>query len=131
MPKKCPILECKLARPELDHDHLLGNVRQVISGTANALIGKIENFARTYMAGKTNLSLPDVLRNVADYLEEDYSENPFHPNHRKVVRRLFLKTRRDEQVKALNELGIDVGDLRNAKERADEFVNAVLEPYKQ
>jgi len=84
--KRCPItkLEYPLDEMVLDHMHKLkgdepddkkGAVRTALSRSANALAGKIENNYKRYYGANENkqpLSLPDWLRNMADYLEDDF-----------------------------------------------------------
>jgi len=121
----CPVLEVPVSKPELDHDHAGGKVRGTLQGEANSMIGKCENIYKTLVHSKTNLSLPDVLRNIADYLESDYSENPLHPTHRRVLRKRFCSLLKANQERLLEELGVD-GSFSNAKERSDAFIAAIL-----
>lgn len=75
----CPILKSVPDRWVVDHDHFTGQVRGVISNEANCnLEGRIQKIFQKYIAHKTDLSLSEVLRNLADYLEQDFSDNPLH-----------------------------------------------------
>lgn len=79
----CPLLdiEVPLEKMALDHIHKLkaeqpspqkGTVRNAIEFRANAMEGKItNNWKRYFGADESNhpISLPDFLRNLADYLE--------------------------------------------------------------
>ena len=78
--KHCPILkkEIPLDKMVLDHKHKLksqepnkidGACRNSLEFRANAAAGKIENIFRRYGFHNEDLSLPDMLRNIADYLE--------------------------------------------------------------
>lgn len=58
---------------DLDHDHSLGNVRAALCHRCNWFLGKIENNLK-------RLKLP--YQTVIDYLQQDYSHLPFHPDHR-------------------------------------------------
>jgi len=87
--KKCPILnkEYPLDDMVLDHKHKLksqdpdkdlGAVREALHRSSNALAGKIENNFKRYFGSdesKHPCTLPEFLRNMADYLEKgSYSE---------------------------------------------------------
>jgi len=96
--RKCPLLnqEVKLDKMVLDHKHKLkndecgpgrGTIREALEFRSNALAGKIENAFTRYFGSdesKQPITLPDFLRNMADYLERgDYIEDDtyfIHPN---------------------------------------------------
>jgi hypothetical protein len=81
--RKCPILgiEVPIEKMALDHIHKLksegpsenkGTVRNAIEFRANALEGKITNNWKRYFGSdesKHPITLPEFLRNLADYLE--------------------------------------------------------------
>ena len=108
----CPILkqEIPLEKSVVDHKHKLksedpdkdkGQVRQLLDFRSNAAAGKIENIYKRYGFEKLGVSLPDLLRNIADYLEsepitfekEDKKIYLIHPNEvpkrKKVSKRDF------------------------------------------
>ncbi len=81
---KCPLLQENLPLEKIvaDHQHKLkteactnwneggkGLIRGAISFDANAIEGKITNAWSRYGMNKYDISLPDFLRNLADYLE--------------------------------------------------------------
>lgn len=81
---KCPILKIEVSSDKMvvDHKHKLkdeepsldgkGLVRGVIEFRANGIEGKISNAWKRYFGAdesKHPISLPDFLRNLADYLE--------------------------------------------------------------
>jgi len=95
--KKCPLLdiEVPLDKIVLDHIHKLkhdepseqkGTIRNAIEFRANSMEGKITNNWKRYFGSdesKHLISLPNFLRNLADYLEEGsyYDGNYYiHPN---------------------------------------------------
>lgn len=103
----CPVLKVKMKRsgairPVLDHCHSLpsfsddpsqcGRIRGVISQAANTFLGYVEKYYRKYCEKHTDESLPDILRNLADFLDRDFSENPVHhieiDKHRKRLSRI-------------------------------------------
>lgn len=107
----CPILKFTPKTWTVDHDHVSGYTRGVISSEANChLDGRITKIYEKYLAHKTNLSLPEVLRNLADYLEMPYwLENPLH--HRYVAdQRKFLERCTIPKIieRAKLDLGIDL-----------------------
>lgn len=89
----CPILKVKMKRsgairPVLDHSHDIpsgkipaeqcGRVRGVISQAANTFLGRVEKYWIKYCDKHTEITLAEALRALADFLEEDHSENPLH-----------------------------------------------------
>lgn len=73
-----PILKKKLHRPCLDHDHKTGRCRGVISQCINTFEGRVLKYFNKYVKHNTNLSLSAILRNLADYLDKDQDNNPYH-----------------------------------------------------
>ena len=101
----CPILSCVLDKNKavsqvLDHCHKEGYCRDVIALNANSWLGRVENNWYRFCDKHTQLTLPEALRNVADYLERDYSHMPEHPEQeakkRRRVRRWKDQTLKDK-----------------------------------
>ena len=78
----CPILkkEIDLEKSVVDHQHKLkseepdkdkGQVRALLEFRTNAIAGKIERLYKRYGFHKEDISLPELLRNIADYLENE------------------------------------------------------------
>jgi hypothetical protein len=78
----CPVLKkwIKIEESVVDHKHKLklqesdlgaGHVRAILEYRVNAMAGKIENMYKRYGFHKENISLPELLRNIADYLESE------------------------------------------------------------
>ncbi len=70
----CPVCNKSLKMPCLDHQHKKrvggsGQVRGVICSLCNVMVGKIENNCSRYLVSQKEL--PQVLRNIADYLERE------------------------------------------------------------
>ncbi|MBZ0059283.1 MULTISPECIES: hypothetical protein [unclassified Leclercia] len=59
------------------------------------------------MKGKTDL--PTVLRKLADYWEQDYSEQPIHPSFVLDQSKRFGKFTRKRMIKELRAAGVEVG----------------------
>ena len=102
----CPLLKTKVDKVVVDHRHKLkdeapsldgkGLIRGVIDFRANALEGKITNsWKRLFGANEDNhpISLPNYLRNLADYLENPPLDHLklIHPKE-KVKEKLFMKS---------------------------------------
>ncbi|BDU13526.1 hypothetical protein [Escherichia phage phiWec189] len=77
-----PILCEPLRKPCLDHDHLTGRCRGVLSQCTNTFEGYVLKYWMKYCNEYTDCSLSEALRRMADYLEKDYSDFPLHKNYR-------------------------------------------------
>lgn len=101
-----PVLGEPLRKPVLDHDHADGHCRGVLSQCVNTWEGYITKYWMKYVAEYTDCSLSEALRRMADYLENDYSDLPFHKNYRddmtKFLRRCSKATIIDRAKKDLN-----------------------------
>ena len=98
---KCPICARELTNPVLDHSHKkkikgTGLVRGVICSTCNIFLGKIENNCARY---KIDINeLPNVLRNMANYLEKEHL--PYvHP--KEVERKVLKKSSYNKLISAI------------------------------
>lgn len=86
----CPILKLEFSIDEMviDHKHKkaseeigengAGLIRGCIHRQVNSFEGKVTNAYKRYGLDKFGVSLPDLLRNLADYLEQ-YQTNYIHP----------------------------------------------------
>jgi hypothetical protein len=107
---RCPVLnrEVPIDKMVLDHIHkrkadpygvYQGTIRTALEFRVNAFFGKIENAYKRYGL-KNELSLPELLRFGADYLEQEpYSEDGvyfIHPSE--VPKREQVKTREYKRV---------------------------------
>jgi len=74
----------------LDHDHIDGRVRTVLSRNANAIEGRILNLIGRL---KGRPDPVEFLQSLIDYWETDYSDKPLHPTHKldEEIKRLKLK----------------------------------------
>lgn len=89
----CPIFgkKCAFDDTVVDHQHMTaketvgvdgaGLIRGVIHFQANALEGKIANAYKRWGIHKHGVTLPEFLRNLADYLERK-PLNLIHPNEK-------------------------------------------------
>lgn len=76
-----PITSLRIKDPVLDHDHDTGHIRATLQRETNAFEGKVVNAFRRYMRHQ-GCSIEDVLINLIEYWQIDYSRNPLHPKHR-------------------------------------------------
>lgn len=102
----CPI--CKRALPfwnasNGDHSHYSGHMRGLLHVGCNGFEGRIQTLF--YRAGLSGADWPDVLRNLADYWEQDYSNNPIHPNHVNDMAKKFSRFNKEEMIKELRSAG--------------------------
>jgi len=86
----CPICSEEVKDPCLDHDHRrkrggTGQIRGVLCRMCNSFVAKSENNCVRYNIQKDDL--PDVLRNIANYLEKTHYPliHPSEGPKRKVV----------------------------------------------
>jgi len=74
----CAILGEPMEKPCLDHDHIEGKCRGVIGSEINMFEGQVQKLWGKHVEGKTQLTMTEVLRRLADYLEEDKKHFKFH-----------------------------------------------------
>lgn len=74
----CALLGEPVIDPCLDHDHYDGKCRGVLSSVVNMWEGKVHELWGRYVAEYTDTPLSEVLRRMADYLEEDRTNSKLH-----------------------------------------------------
>lgn len=97
----CPILKHKIEYKDavFDHRHRIkseklgedgkGLLRGVIHFQANSFEGKVTNAFKRYGLHKFNISLPDILRNLANYIEKPPMIPEYiHPKERPKAKKL-------------------------------------------
>lgn len=109
----------------LDHAHDSEQlVRGVLHKAANMSLGKIENIAVRYLYWYP-YTLPEFLRQVADYLEKEKDTRYRHVDWQKRVRVMYNKLNAKQQNKVLTVLGsIEGGNIKSRKEL---FAKVVLD----
>ena len=90
----------------------------------NAFEGLVFNAYKRCLHWLTDKPLPDILRNLATYLEQDYSNNPYHVDWMKKVATEFNKTSAKQQNAILEALGESQGG--NLAERKKLLKKAIL-----
>ena len=91
---------------------------------ANMSLGKIENIAVRYLYWYP-YTLPEFLRQVADYLEKEEDTRYRHTDWQKRVRVMYNKLNAKQQNKVLTVLGSIEGG--NVKSRKELFSKVVLD----
>lgn len=91
----------------LDHDHKDGHIRGVLDREVNQFLGKLEsNYIRFIKWKFPNLSLQQLLYNIILYLNQDYSNNEYHPNYVNKMLRKFSNLKSELQKKVLEEVNV-------------------------
>jgi Recombination endonuclease VII len=106
-----------------DHNHKTQYVRGVIGRQANAVLGKIENLWTRYLSYWYNGTLPEFLRQCADYLERPEDTRFVHPGWIRRVTIDFCRLNVKGQTTVLHTLGTTQG--KNAAERKKLFGKAI------
>tara|TARA_R100001163_G_C5018250_1_gene161841 strand:+ start:451 stop:888 length:438 start_codon:yes stop_codon:yes gene_type:complete len=113
-PKYCPILQLKEVDWVLDHDHESGQVRAVISSEANVFLGRIERAYKRLSKKAKHLSLADIIRKVADYID-DGCQDIIHPEGFRQLYKRFTRKKKLEQEKILLECGAHLNNVKLCK----------------
>ena len=102
-----PVLGEPLRKPCLDHDHFSGECRGVLSQCVNTFEGYILKAWMKYVSEYTEISLSQALRNMADYLEQDFSDYPLHGAYKDDMVK-FLRRCTNEKIieRAMKDLGL-------------------------
>ena len=124
-PNICPIL-CINSEFVLDHDHITGSVRGVISDEANLILGKLDNAIRRY-GSTSSLNTVQIIKNILDYYLRE-STGILHPVGAKQLCTSFRRLRKNEQNEYLLNLNIDISEIKaciNNKDREKLFRKAL------
>jgi hypothetical protein len=109
----------------MDHSHDTQHCRAALHLQTNAFEGLVFNAYKRCLGWLTDIPLPDILRNLANYLEQDYSSNAYHNGWLKKVKTIFNSLTAYQQNVALDLLAHEHGT--NAKERKSLFDKIVLD----
>lgn len=109
----------------VDHCHVTQHTRGALNRNSNAFEGLVFNAYKRCLSWVTNKPLPDLLRNLAEYLENDYSHNPYHPSFTKNLKTKFNQLNANNQNKVLEQLGGE--GQGNLVKRKDLFAKLVLD----
>ncbi len=108
-----------------DHCHFTQHCRGALNRNSNAFEGLVVNAYNRCLKWLTDVPLPDILRNLADYLEVDYSNNPYHLGWQKRVRTDFNKLSASQMKQVLKHFNKPEGT--NLTERKKLFNEIILD----
>ncbi len=127
LPEKCPILETDgCFKPCVDHNHITGMVRGVISMEGNTFLGRVENSFRRF-GTSSDVGLARILRNMADYLDQGDTEY-LHPVGLRQLASRFKRLTVADQEFALKKMGAKKSEIKsctNAKQRTVLYRNLI------
>ena len=120
-PVKCPILGVDMTHPVVDHNHDTGLVRGVIDRNSNQMEGKILRVWQRF-GYESELTLPQALRRLANYLDRrfsEYNEGVIHPSGIRDRSRKFKRFTKDHQVEVLTGFydGKEIAEAKNSAQR--------------
>lgn len=107
-----------------DHCHFSQNCRGALNRNSNAFEGLVVNAYNRCLKWLTDVPLPVILRNLADYLEVDYSNNPYHTGWMKRVKTDFNKLSASQMKQVLKHFSKPEGS--NLNERKKLFNEIIL-----
>ncbi len=117
-------LELPLDKLCLDHNHSTQFVRGVLHRQVNAALGKLEGVHTRYLSYWYTGSLPDFLRQAADYLEREDDKRFIHPGFLKKLQTMYNTLNEASKKEVLHHLGQPQGS--NGTERKKLFKKALL-----
>lgn len=95
-----PLTNQVIQSPTLDHSHLSGNTRQVLDRNSNQFEGKIMSAFNRFLKHQ-GVQLQQVLLNLVEYLNKDYSKNPIHPKSISLLIKRFSRLNIKQQKQTL------------------------------
>ena len=118
-PKRCPISQASMRDTVVDHCHASGEIRGVLHRQSNAFLGKVENAWKRYACRSADVSLPEALRRMADWIEFSRT-GLLHPIGATQLQKKFKQKKTEEQLNILLDLGVDVDsiDASNSDKRS-------------
>lgn len=121
-----PILEIPVSASEsvCDHSHESQHTRAALHRQSNAFEGLVFNAYKRCIKWVSDKPLSEVLRNLANYLEKDYSHNPYHSGWVKKIQTRFNSLKERQKDEVLIALGYE--KQGNALARKKVFKKAVL-----
>ena len=108
----------------LDHSHQSQFVRGVLHRQVNCALGKLEGVHTRYLRYWYSGSLPDFLRQAADYLEKEEDTRYIHPGFLKRLQTMFNSLPEGGKKAVLGTLGQSQGG--NSTERKKLFKSVMM-----
>ena len=103
----------------LDHNHSTQFVRAVLHHQINAALGKLEGIHTRYLSYWYSDTLPDFLRQAANYLEKEQDTRYVHPGWLKKSQTMFNSLPEGDKKAVLEALGQSQGGNSNVKSSLD------------
>lgn len=118
-----PVTKSKLFDKVLDHQHYGDQrCRGVLNRNTNTFEGKVYNNYCRFIRSSTTLSLPDILRNLADYLEKDYSSNMIHHSALTLDTKQFANLPAEDQRAILGKFNLEGKNVSERMKHARELI---------
>lgn len=114
----CPLCQQQLVKPCCDHAHIgepfEHHVRSALCLSCNSAAGHIyKKLIRSGLVNRLGVQgAVDWLSNLAEYYQQDYSMNPYHPNRCTDLARKFKSKTKQEQLSELTRLGISAAGTK-------------------
>ena len=122
-------LPIEFAETVLDHDHRLQYCRDAMHRQSNSFEGLCFNAYKRcieWQGIKGEVTFPQVLRNLADYVERDFSNHPYHPGWIKRCDADFVLLKTAQQQFVLTKLQVDLSNNPNKNDRIRLFRKVLL-----
>lgn len=109
----CPLCQQQLVKPCCDHSHIgephEHHVRGALCLSCNSAAGHIyKKLIRSGLVNRLGVQgAVDWLSQLANYYQQDYSMNPYHPNRCTDLARQFKAKGKPEQLAELKRLGVE------------------------
>lgn len=125
-----------MSKNHLDHDHSLdgknaGKVRGLLHGACNRADGRLKN--KFIMSGVASMGVDysTFLRNLADYVEADYSQNDFHPQYIPDMVKKFKKNTLSEMKSIMESCGYEFNDTDTKEELVKKYNSSFRKEQKK
>lgn len=131
----CPLCNKPLVSVEsshLDHDHALtganaGKVRGLLHSGCNRCEGKFGSWFKRFGMEGGGVDFPTFLRNLATYLENDYSNNDFHPQYVTDMAAWFNR----QNLKAMKEVMREYGYEYNESDKKADLTKKFKKQFRE
>lgn len=115
-----PIIKKPVKDAVLDHKHYGDQeCRAVLERTVNSFEGKVQNAFNRYIKHLTDANISTVLRSLADYYEQDTTQQPIHHTALTIDVKRFKALPAKQQIEILEGLGLVAES--NVKKRGNQI----------